>query len=264
MTNAPSSEYVQSMARGLAVIKAFDVSHQRQTLSDVARRTDLTRATARRFLLTLVELGYVRTDGSLFWLSPRVLDLGYSYLSSMSLPELAEPHLDVLSKQVSESSSVSVLDGDDIVYVARVAVSRIMTVSITIGTRFPAAATSMGRVLLAGLPDADLDDFLRRVPLPRLTSRSIHTPDALRIELDRVRREGCCVVDQELEVGLRSMAAPIRDGAGAVVAAVNISTQAARYSLEEVWDQLVPTVRSAAEAISRDLARTERRRSHVG
>ncbi len=264
MTNAPSSDYVQSMARGLAVIKAFDVSHQRQTLSDVARRTDLTRATARRFLLTLVELGYVRTDGSLFWLSPRVLDLGYSYLSSMSLPELAEPHLDVLSKQVSESSSVSVLDGDDIVYVARVAVSRIMTVSITIGTRFPAAATSMGRVLLAGLPDADLDDFLRRVQLPRLTSRSIHTPDALRTELDRVRREGCCVVDQELEAGLRSMAAPIRDRAGAVVAAVNISTQAARYSLEEVWDQLVPAVRAAAAAISHDLARTERRRSHAG
>ena len=146
----PSPDYVQSLARGLSVIKAFDGEHPRRTLSEVARHTDLTRATARRFLLTLVELEYVRTDGSVFWLTPRVLELGYSYLSSLSLPEIAGPHLEALSAKVRESTSVSILDGDDVVYVARVPVSRIMTVSITIGTRFPAYATSMGRVLLRG------------------------------------------------------------------------------------------------------------------
>ncbi|MFI5776123.1 IclR family transcriptional regulator C-terminal domain-containing protein [Nocardia sp. NPDC051570] len=256
MTEPSSSDYVQSLARGLAVIKAFDADNRRQTLSDVARRTDLTRATARRFLLTLVELGYVRTDGSLFWLSPQVLELGYSYLSSISLPEVATPHLELLSQQVSESSSVSVLDGDDIVYIARVAVSRIMTVSISIGTRFPAHATSMGRVLLAGLPGDELDDYLRRARFTQMTDRTIHTPDALRAELDRVRRDGFCVVDQELELGLRSMAAPILDAGGSVLAAVNISTPAARYSMTEVHDRLVPAVRAAADAIAADLRRS--------
>ena len=169
----PSSDYVQSLARGLAVIKVFDVDHPKLTLSDVARRTELTRATARRFLLTLNELGYVQTDGSLFWLTPRVLELGYSYLSSLSLPEIAGPHLEALAEKVRESSSVSILDGDDVVYVARVPVSRIMTVSINIGTRFPAFATSMGRVLLAGLPPDDIDAYLDRVRLDHLTLHTV-------------------------------------------------------------------------------------------
>ncbi|MFG1781923.1 IclR family transcriptional regulator [Rhodococcus oryzae] len=252
-----SPDYVQSLARGLSVIKAFDAGHPRRTLSEVAKHTDLTRATARRFLLTLAELGYIRTDGSVFWLTPRVLELGYSFLSSLSLPEIAGPHLEALSEQVRESTSVSILDQDDVVYVARVPVSRIMTVSINIGTRFPAFATSMGRVLLAGLNKPDLDEYLARVTLTPLTGRTIDTPDMLRTELDQVRADGYCVVDQELEEGLRSLAAPIRDRSGTVVASVNISTQAARYSIEDVYNTLVPAAVAAAEAISSDLARTQ-------
>ncbi|MGU3436055.1 IclR family transcriptional regulator domain-containing protein [Actinomycetes bacterium M1A6_2h] len=251
----PSSDYVQSLARGLSVIRAFDATHSRRTLSDVARATDLTRATARRFLLTLVELGYVRTDGSIFWLTPRVLELGYSYLSSLSLPEIAGPHLEALAEKVRESASVSILDGDDVVYVARVPVSRIMTVSITIGTRFPAYATSMGRVLLSGLSPAEFDAYLDRVHLSDLTSHTVDSVDKLRSAVDEVRAQGFAIVDQELEAGLRSLAAPIRDAAGTVVAAANISTQAARYSIDAIHETLVPAILITTAAIDTDLAR---------
>ncbi|EOM76942.1 IclR family transcriptional regulator [Rhodococcus rhodnii] len=254
-----STDYVQSLARGLSVVKAFDAEHPRRTLSEVARATGLTRATARRFLLTLTELGYVRCDGSAFWLTPRVLDLGYSYLSSLSLPDIAGPHLEALSESVHESTSVSILDDGDVVYVARVPVRRIMTVSITIGTRFPAFATSMGRVLLAGLGDVELDAYLGAVELTPLTGRTLASPTALRNELANVRSDGFSIVDEELEEGLRSLAAPIRDRDGAVVAAVNISTQAARYTLDAVHDSLVPAVVAAAADISADLARIQPR-----
>lgn len=252
---APSPDYVQSLARGLAVIRAFDAEHPRRTLSDVAKTTDLTRATARRFLLTLVELGYVRSDGSMFWLTPRVLELGYSYLSSLTLPDVAGPHLESLAEQVRESSSVSILDGDDVVYVARVPVSRIMTVAITIGTRFPAYATSMGRVLLAGLSPEKLEDYLGRVELAALTGKTITDPASLRAELDDVRTQGYCLVDQELEEGLRSIAAPIRDHTGEVVAAANVSTQAARHSAAAVREHLLPALLQASSAIEADLDR---------
>ncbi|MFD6895204.1 IclR family transcriptional regulator [Rhodococcus sp. NPDC060086] len=251
-----SPDYVQSLARGLSVIKAFGVENPRRTLSDVARATGLTRATARRFLLTLTELGYVRTDGSQFWLTPKVLELGYSYLSALSLPEVARPHLEALAQKVHESTSVSVLDRDDIVYVARVPVNRIMTVTITLGTRFPAYATSMGRVLLAGLPDAELDDYLARADLAPITGATVQTHDTMRTELDRVRRDGFCIVDQELEEGLRSLAAPIHDASGTVVAAVNISTHAARYPIETLHDRLVPALVATADEITSDYART--------
>lgn len=253
----PSPDYVQSLARGLAVIKAFGAHAQRQTLSDVARATGLTRATARRFLLTLIELGYVRTDGSQFWLTPRVLELGYSYLSALTLPEVARPHLEALADKVKESTSVSVLDGDDVVYVARVPVNRIMTVTITLGTRFPAYATSMGRVLLAGLSDDELDTYLTRAELAPITGRTVTTVEQLRAEIDAVRRDGYCIVDQELEEGLRSLAAPIRDASGSVVASVNVSTHAARYPLDMVRAALVPELVACADAISVDLERTQ-------
>ena len=163
---AASDQYVQSLARGLAVIRAFDTDHPKMTLTEVAARTDLTRATARRFLYTLVELGYVRTDGKIFALTAKVLQLGYAYLSGLSLPQLAQPHLEELSLQLGESTSAAVLEGTDIAYIARVSTRRIMTVGITVGTRFPAYATSMGRVLLAALPPAQLQDYLagRRDP----------------------------------------------------------------------------------------------------
>ncbi|MGI9208631.1 MAG: IclR family transcriptional regulator [Rhodococcus sp. (in: high G+C Gram-positive bacteria)] len=255
-SSAASTDYVQSLARGLSVITAFGADHPRQTLSDVARATGLTRATARRFLLTLVELGYVRTDGSQFWLTPRVLELGYSYLSALSLPDVARPHLEMLAEKVHESTSVSVLDGDDVVYIARVPVRRIMTVSITLGTRFPAHATSMGRVLLAGLSPSELEKYLTRAELTPMTSRTLTTVDDLRTEIEKVRRDGYAIVDQELEEGLRSLAAPIRDESGAVVASMNISTHAGRYPDDTVHDVLVPSLISTAEAISHDLVRT--------
>src|SRR3954447_23767995 len=224
--DARAPHFVQSLERGLAVIRAFDEHNVELTLSDVARSTGLTRAASRRFLLTLADLGYVRTDGRWFSLSPRVLELGYAYLSSPSLPEVAEPHLERLVGEVRESSSVSVLDGADIVYVARVPVSRIMTVAINVGTRFPAYATSMGRVMLAGLPDEELEQYLANVRLDRLSSRTVATPDALRAELGRVRRQGWALVDQELEEGLRSVPAPLRDRAERVVPPVNLSAHA--------------------------------------
>src|SRR4051794_19298200 len=192
------AHFVQSLERGLAVIRAFDAQRPELTLSEVARHCDLTRAAARRFLLTLADLGYVRTDGRLFRLTPRVLELGYAYLSSVSLPEVASPHLERLVEEVHESSSVSVLDGDEIVYVARVPASRIMTVSINVGTRFPAYATSMGRVLLAGLHDAELDAYLTSLNLERFSTHTVTDRATLRSELDKVRAQGWAIVDQEL------------------------------------------------------------------
>lgn len=237
---AASGEFVQSLARGLAVIRAFDAEHPELSLSDVARRTDLTRAAARRFLHTLTSLGYVRTDGRLFALNPRVLELGFSYLSSLSLPEIVQPHLERLSRDVGESVSSAVLDGTDIVYVARVPTRRIMSVRITIGTRFPAYATSMGRVLLAGLPDAERDAVLDASAREHLTDRTLTEPSALRAELDRVRDQGWALVDGELEPGLRSIAAPLHAKDGTVVAAVNVSTSATRDPVEALVDRYLP------------------------
>lgn len=240
-------EGVQSFARGLSVIRAFDADAPSQTLSDVARRTGLPRAAARRFLLTLVELGYVRTDGRLFALTPRVLELGFSYLSSLSLPEIAAPHLEALVERVHESASVSVLDGDDVVYVARVPTSRIMTVAITIGTRFPAYATSMGRVLLAAQAPRP------PVVLRPLTDHTVTDPAVLDRELDMVRDNGYCLVAEELELGLRSIAVPLRDASGTVVAAANVSTRTGSSDLER---DVLPELLRCAAAIEADLSRT--------
>jgi len=248
-----AAHFVQSLERGLAVIRAFDEHNPELTLSDVARSTGLTRAAARRFLLTLEDLGYVRSDGRWFTLSPRILDLGYAYLSSLSLTEVAEPHLERLVAEVHESSSVSVLDGEDVVYVARVPTSRIMTVSINVGTRFPAYATSMGRVLLSGMPDDELEAYLDRVELRPLSPRTLTSRDALRAELAKVRSQGWALVDQELEEGLRSIAAPIRDRNGRTVAAVNLSAHVTRMSIEHGRRKLVPQLLATAERIEADL-----------
>jgi IclR family pca regulon transcriptional regulator len=246
-------DFVQSVARGLAVIKAFDENHRQLTLSEVAAITGLTRAAARRFLLTLAELGYLRTDGRMFALTPRVLDLGYAYLSSMSLPEIAEPHLERLVAEVQESASVTVLDDTDIVYVARVPTSRIMRVTISVGTRFPAYATSMGRVLLADLSAAGLDAYLERASMQPITARTVTGPGVLRAELDRVREQGWALVDQELEEGLRSLAAPITGRSGRTIAAVNIATHAARTSAAEARRSLLPALLRTAAQIGADL-----------
>ena len=251
--DAREPHFVQSLERGLAVIRAFDAHHRELTLSEVARICDLTRAAARRFLLTLTDLGYVRTDGRLFSLTPRVLELGYAFLSSLSLPDVAEPHLEQLSAEVHESSSVSVLDGDDVVYVARVPTRRIMTVAINVGTRFPAYATSMGRVLIAHLPAEQVEAYLERVRLERLTARTVGSVAELRDELARVREQGYAIVDQELEEGLRSMAAPVGGRSGGVAAAVNVSVHASRTSVAAMRAELLPALLATAERITADL-----------
>jgi IclR family pca regulon transcriptional regulator len=247
------TNFVQSLDRGLAVIRAFDADHPRLQLSEVARATGLTRAAARRFLLTLVQLGYVRMEGREFSLRPRVLELGYAFLSGLTLPQVAQPHLEALVGRVDESSSISVLDGDDVVYVARVHTKRIMTVMITVGTRFPAHATSMGRVLLAHLPAPELTSYLERAELVALTPNTVTDPAELRAVLGRVRAQGYALVDEELEEGLRSAAAPVCNREGAVVAAVNLSVSAHRTTLAQLEHEYVPLLLETATQISRDL-----------
>lgn len=253
------AHFVQSLERGLTVIRAFSAERPSMTLSEVARATDLTRAAARRFLLTLADLGYVRTDGRMFCLTPRVLELGYAYVASAGLPDVAQPHLEDLSQRVRESASVSVMEGDDVLYVARVATSRIMAVAITVGTRFPAAATSMGRVLLAGLGEAALTGYLDRVELPSLTRFTITDTARLRSEILKVREQGYAIVDQELEEGLRSLAAPIRDTDGKVIAAANVSAHANRSSIDDVRRDLLPALLETTSRIEADLAAVTRR-----
>src|SRR5215469_11183177 len=253
---AGDSDFVQSLERGLTVIRAFDAEHPTLTLSEVAAATGLSRAAARRFLHTLVHLGYMHNHGGRFSLRPKILELGYAYLSSLSLPEVAMPHLEELVEQVRESSSVSELDGDDVIYIARVPTKRIMRVTISVGTRFPAYATSMGRVLLAARDDEWLEKYLATVNLHGLTGHTITSPAGLRQELRKIRSRGWALVDQELEEGLRSLAAPIRDADGTVIAAVNISTHAARRSLESIVQDLLRPLLATAERIERDLARS--------
>jgi IclR family pca regulon transcriptional regulator len=254
VSEARDPDFVQSLARGLDVIRAFGPEHPTLTLSDVARSTGLTRAAARRFLLTLAKLGYVRNEGRDFALTPRVLELGYAYLSGLTLNEVAEPHLEDLVAKIHESSSVAVLDGEDIIYVVRVPTKRIMTVAISVGTRFPAYATSMGRVLLAHLPDAELDAFLKKAKLKPITRRTVTDPNQLRAMLRSIRSQGYAMTDQELEDGLRSAAVPLRDAGGTVVAAMNVSTHATRVTMDELRRRFLPSLQEAARLIEADLA----------
>ena len=248
-----NSDFVQSLDRGLAVIRAFGPDRERLSLSEVARATGLTRAATRRFLLTLVKLGYVRNDGREFSLRPRVLELGYAYLSGLAMPEIAAPHLEELVARVRESSSISVLDGQHIVYVARVPTKRIMTVAISVGTRFPAYATSMGRVMLAGLTDEELDRHLAEADLEAFTGRTVTDPQRLREIVREVGRLGYSIVDQELEEGLRAIAAPIHGSGGAVTAAINLAAHASRVSMAAMRSELLPALLETARRIEEDL-----------
>lgn len=250
---ASDPDFVQSLARGLSVVTAFSAERPAMTLSEVSRATGLTRAAARRFLHTLHQLGYVNVDDRTFSLTPRTLELGYAYLSSTPFWELATSHLEALVDRIHESSSLSVLDGDEIVYVARVPTKRIMTIALSVGTRLPAYATSMGRVLLASLPPAELDEYLSRVKLLALTSRTVTDADTLRSRLDDVREQGWALVDQELEEGVRSVAAPVCDARGHVVGAVNVSGHAARTTLDHLRREFLPALLETADAITRGL-----------
>jgi IclR family pca regulon transcriptional regulator len=246
-TEVPRRAFVQSLERGLQVLRAFDVEHPEMTLSDVARLTGLDRAATRRFLYTFVELGYMRLDGRLFSLKPKLLELGYAYLSTLRLPQIAEPHLKLLSQQVHESSYVSIAEDDENICVAYVPVRRIWTATITVGTRLPLLATGSGRVLLAGQSDNKVREFLSRHPVPQITPHTQRDPEALVAEIARIRRQGFAFVDQELEEGLRVVAAPVRSPSGQVIAAVSVSTLAGSYTPEGIMrDMLPPVLRCAA------------------
>lgn len=217
--------YVRSLERGLAVIRAFDAEHPELTLAQVAERTGMSRASARRFLHTLAHLGYVQVEGRAFRLGPQVLSLGYAYLSGQTLKQVAEVPLRELSARLGESVSLSVLDGAEIVYLARVAAQRIMAVDISVGTRLPAVTTSMGRVLLAGRSPQEVDRHLGEHPPRALNRHTLTDPQAVAQRIEQVRRDGWALVDQELEVGLRSLAVGVRGAGGEVVAGLNVSTR---------------------------------------
>ncbi|MGD9772672.1 IclR family transcriptional regulator domain-containing protein [Diaphorobacter sp.] len=250
-THKPGDNYVQSFARGLEVIRSFSAAAPQQTLSEVAARTGLTRAGARRILLTLQTLGYMESDGRLFRLTPRILDLGFAYLSSMPIWDLAEPLMDALTDRVHESCSAAVLDGLDIVYVLRVHTHKIMSTNLTAGSRLPAFWTSMGRVLLAELPPQDLHARLAALPRQQFTRHTALDDETLLTRIAQAREQGWSLVDQELEEGLISVAAPLKNRTGQVVAALNISGQANRTSTEVLRQQLLPELLQTAQGISR-------------
>jgi IclR family pca regulon transcriptional regulator len=247
-------EFIEALARGLDVLRCFESSRPSMTLSEVATATGLARPTARRILITLEQLGYVRGDGGTFALTPRVLDLGMAYIGSANLWELAQPHLRELVRQTGESCSIAQLDGSDIVYVARVAVPKLVALAVTIGTRFPAVPTSLGKVLLAALSPAELDDVLAQPSRAGVPSRWAPGREEIDTVLRDVRARGWASTDQQLALAIRSVAAPIRDGEGRVVAAVNVNAHAAETAMETLTDHHLPLLLRAASAISADWA----------
>lgn len=250
-------DFIEALARGLEVITAFTPHRRAMSLSEVAAATGLARPTARRMLLTLAELGYVRARGSAFMLTARVLDLGVAYVSSLGLWDVAEPHMRELSEKTGESCSVAQLDGSDIVYVARVAVPRIVALSVQIGTRFPALPTSLGKVLLAALGPEGAEEVLAEPSRSGLTP--LWQPDRAEreAELREVRARGWALTDEQLARGIRSIAAPLRDASGEVVAALNVNTHAAETSVEYLLDHHLPLLLRAAGDISADFARLQ-------
>jgi IclR family pca regulon transcriptional regulator len=257
-STALAGTFLQGLERGLAVIRAFSADTPSLTLSEVARDVGITPATARRILLTLEKLGYVRSDGRRFALTPRVLALGWAYLSSLDLGDIAGPFMEELSAKTGESCSIATLDLPDIVYVARVPTSRIMTVALGVGARLPAYVTSMGRVLLAGLPADELDTYLGQLVLDQLTARTVTSVDALRDVISRAAADGFALVDQELELGLRSMAVPIVDARGRSMAALNVSAHASRSTRASLRNDVLAPLRECADQIGTALRRRGR------
>ena len=246
----PGDTFVQSFARGLSVIRSFNADRPAQTLSDVANATGLTRAGARRILLTLHRLGYVQVDGRSFTLTPKILELGFTYLTSLPFWNLAEPVLESLSAEICESASAAVLDGTEIVYVLRVPMQKIMTINLSIGSRLPAYCSSMGRILLSSLDDAALSARLDDSRLMARTAKTIVDKQALMAEIAQVRKQGWALVDQELEAGLISLSAPIRNRQGRIIAAMNISGNAQRKDSAQMLDEFLSPLRQAADTVS--------------
>lgn len=247
-------DFVLSLARGLTVIEAFQDRTEGATVAEIAAATALSRASVRRLLMTLEFLGYATRTGSVYRLGSRVLRLGFSFLSSQSLPILATPILEEISASLHESSSLSVLEGDEIVYVARSAANRVLSVGLSVGSRLPAYCTSMGRVLLAALPEAELAGYLERAALHPRTPKTITLKPALQAEIVRVREQGYSLVDEELELGLRSLAVPVMTRAGRVVAAMNTGVHASRVEPEDLLGRMLPELQRGALALGRALS----------
>lgn len=239
-------DMVAGLEKGLAVVEAFDETRPRLSVTEAAELTGLSRAAARRYLLTLTRLGCVHFDGKHFTLTPRILRLGYAYLSS-SLPARVQPSLERLSRETGESCSAAILDGDEIVYVARVATRRIMSIGLSVGTRLLAWCTSLGRVLLAFGDPAGLERVLAQAPFPPRTPLTRTSADDLRAVFDRVRRDGHALVDEELEVGLQSLAVPVFDARDRLVCALNVGAPALSVSADEMLERMLPLLRAAGD-----------------
>lgn len=259
MRRETGPDFIEALARGLDVLRGFQPGKPHMTLSEVAASAQLARPTARRILLTLRELGYVRSEEAGFSLTPRVLELGMAYIGSRNLWELAEPHLRRLVSHTHESCSIAQLDGSDIVYVARVGVPRLVTLAVTIGTRFPAPQTSLGKVLLAALDRDELDHVLATPSRSGITPRWNPDRDELDEALRDVRAQGWAVTDQDLALGIRSVATGIRDAQGRTVAAVNVNAHAAETSVEHLIEHHLPHLLRTADAIGADWAAWEAR-----
>ncbi len=244
-------DVIAGLGKGLSVIEAFDDSRRRLSVSDVARITGLTRAAARRYLLTLVSLGYAAFDGKFFSLMPRILRLGHAYLSSTGLPDLLQPYLEQIASATGESSSAAILDGDDIVYIARASTRRIMSINLAVGSRLPAYCTSLGRALLAQEPEERVAGYLRRVTLTPLTPKTKIRREAILAALAEARRKGYAMIEEELELGLRSMSVPVFNARGGTVAAINVGVQAGRITAAAMVRDILPHLRNAQAALRR-------------
>jgi len=246
--------FMTSLARGLAVVHAFQERKRQLTIAQISHRTEIPRAAVRRCLHTLIKLGYACTDGRTYSLLPKVLTLGHAYLSSTPLAVTAQPILDRLSEQLHEAFSMATLEGEEVLYIARSATpQRLISVDLSVGSRLPAYCTSMGRILMAAMDDAALDDYLEHADLQIKTSRTLHSVEALRQSIEDVRRQGWVIVDQELEIGLRSLAVPVRDSSGQVLAALNVGTHAGRVSRQELETRFLPALLVASRELSAQL-----------
>lgn len=246
--------FMTSLARGLAVINAFQERKRHLTIAQISHRTEIPRAAVRRCLYTLMKLGYATTDGRTYSLLPKVLTLGHAYLSSTPLAVSAQPYLDRISEQLHEACNLATLEGEQVLYIARSAIpQRLISVDLSVGSRLPAYCTSMGRILLAALDDDSLHDYLNHADLQAKTSRTLHTPEALWECLQQVRQQGWCLVDQELEQGLRSLAVPVHDSSGHVLAAMNVSTHAGRVPAHELEQRFLPIMLNASRELSSQL-----------
>ena len=242
--------FMTSLARGLAVIRAFSDSRRSLTIAQISQKTGIPRAAVRRCLHTLKQLGYADSDVNNFSLRPKILTLGYSYLSSTPLTVSAQPYLNNISRTLGESCSLAVLDDNEVLYVARSATSRVMSVALNTGSRLPAYCTSLGRAMLAHLPDDQLKAYFDKVKLRALTEKTVVSQKRLRDILAGVRENGYAVIDEELEVGLRSIAVPVRGASGNVLAALNVGAQAARVSRQQMEEEILPVLLRGAQELS--------------